>query len=219
MKKLYPLPILLFFIYSLNAQSPTSVFTSSDCNSVRTFDSTDEGFSSPSIYSDDDNVSFFWNSTIGALVESSGIIVREGSLISPLFIKNVSGQTVVGFTYSAPAGTEYRIRVISGLIGTPLEILATTANGPEWDPLPSASGTLCLLLVDADLAVAQGLRYEFSFRANQASDIIFDNFSINAATAPLPVTFLGFVARKNNNGSIKLLWDVGEEINVNSYSV
>jgi hypothetical protein len=49
--------------------------------------------------------------------------------------------------------------------------------------------------------------------------MIFDNFAINSSNAPLPVTFLGLVAKKNDNGTVKLLWDVGEEINVNSYSV
>jgi hypothetical protein len=195
------------------------VFASSDCNFIRTFDSTDEGFSSPSIYSDDNDVSFFWNSTSGALIESSGLSIRQGSLISPVFLNTLNGQTVVGFTYSAPLGTQYRIRVISGLIGTPLEILATTANGPDWTPLPSTSGSLCLLLVDADLTVGQGLRYEFSFRAIQTQDMLFDNFAINSANSPLPVTFLGFVARKNDNGTTHLLWDVGEEVNVNNYSV
>ncbi len=220
MKKFYLLLLSLIFISSLSlAQSPTSVFVSSDCNFVRDFNSSDEGFSSPSIYSDDNDVSFYWSSTAGALLETSGLTNRTGSLISPVFLNTLNGQTVVGFTYSAPPGTEYRVRVISGLIGTPLEILATTANGPQWSPLPSTSGNLCLLLMDADITVGQGLRYEFSFRATQALDILFDNFAINSANAPLPVTFLGFVARKNNDGTTKLLWDVAEEINVNNYVV
>jgi Secretion system C-terminal sorting domain len=220
MKKFYSFLVVAICISVFSfAQSPTSVFVSSDCNFIRNFDSTDEGFSSPSIYSDDNDVSFFWNSTSGSLVESSGLGIRQGSLISPVFLNTLSGQTVVGFTYSAPVGTEYRIRIISGLIGTPLEILATTANGPNWTALPSTSGSLCLLLVDADLTVGQGLRYEFSFRAIQTQNIVFDNFAINSANSPLPVTFLGFVARKNDNGSTNLLWDVGEEVNVNSYTV
>lgn len=220
MKKFYLFATSLFFLCtSLSPQSPTTVVASSDCNFIRDFNTSDEGFSSPSIYAGDDDVSFFWNSTAGALLETSGLISREGSLISPVFLNTLSGQTVVGFTYSAPAGTQYRIRVISGLIGTPLEILATTANGPEWDTLPSTSGSLCLLLLDTDITVGAGLRYEFSFRANQAADIVFDNFAINSTNAPLPVTFLGFVARKNENGTTRLLWNVGEEINVNSYVV
>jgi hypothetical protein len=220
MKKIYSAVILLCLISILtNAQSPTSVFASSDCNSVRNFDLSDEGFSSPSIYSDDENVSFYWHASAGALIDSSGLPLREGSLISPLFINNMGGQTVVGFTYSAPAGTQYRIRVISGTIGAPLELLATTANGPLWTPLPSTSGTMCLLLVDADLTPGQGLRYEFTFRAVLPDNILFDNFSINSANAQLPVTFLGFIAKKNDNGTTKLLWNVGDEISVNNYVV
>jgi len=219
MKKLYPFIISLLFVYSATAQSPTFVFTSSDCNFIRDFTLSDEGFSSPSIYSNDNDVSFFWNSGAGALIESSGLTSRTGSVISPVFLNTLNGQTVVGFTYNVPAGTEYRIRVISGLIGTPLEILATTANGPVWTALPSTSGSLCLLLVDADLTVGQGLRYEFSFRATAPGSMLFDNFAINTAQSPLPVTFRGFVAKKNDNNTIKLLWDVGDEVNVNSYVV
>jgi len=220
MKKIYLLASSFIFVsVFLNAQSPTTVIVSSDCNFIRNFNTTDEGFSSPSIYSSDDNVSFYWNAGAGALVENSGLVNREGSLISPVFLNTLGGQTVVGFTYSAPPVTEYRIRVISGLIGTPLEILATTANGPEWDPLPSTSGNLCLLLLDADLTVGAGLRYEVSFRASQAVDILFDNFAINSTNSPLPVTFMGFVARKNDNGTTKLLWNVGEEVNVTRYVV
>jgi hypothetical protein len=220
MKKFYSFVISAILLSTvLNAQSPTTVTASSDCNFIRDFNTTDEGFSSPSIYADDNNVSFFWNAGAGALIESSGLVNREGSLISPVFLNTMGGQSVVGFTYAAPAGTEYRVRVISGLIGTPLEILATTANGPVWTALPATSGSLCLLLVDADLAVGQGLRYEFSFRASAAGNMLFDNFAINSTNAPLPVTFMGFVARKNDNGTTRLLWNVGEEINVTSYVV
>ena len=50
-------------------------------------------------------------------------------------------------------------------------------------------------------------------------NMLFDNFALNSAQAPLPVTFRGFVASKINDNSIKLLWDVGDEINVNNYVV
>ncbi len=113
----------------LAAQSPTTVNPSAGCSFVFNFNSSDEGFSSPSIYSDDDDVSFFWNATDGALVDNSGISNRDGSLISPIYPNSLNGQTIVGFTYSAPAGTDYRIRIISGVNA---DILATTANGPVW---------------------------------------------------------------------------------------
>jgi hypothetical protein len=220
MKKFYSFVVSLILVSGLlNAQSPTTVLVSSDCNFIRNFSTSDEGFSSPSIYSSDANVSFYWNASAGALIESSGITNREASLISPVFLNTLTGQTVIGFTYSAPAGTQYRIRVITSVINPPLEILATTANGPLWSPLPSTSGSMCLLLLDADLPTGAGIRYEISFRANQATDILFDNFAINSANSPLPVTFLGFVARKNDNGTTRLLWNVGEEMNVTRYVV
>lgn len=220
MKKLYALfSVLIAGALVSQAQNPTSVFVSSDCNFVRDFDASDEGFSSPSIYADDENTSFYWTAATDAWIESSGLAARDGSLISPVYLNTMGGQTAVGFSYNVPAGTEYRIRIISGTIASQLEILATTANGPVWDPLPSTSGNLCLLLVDPDLYVGATLRYEVSFRAVNAGDMLFDNFAINSANAPLPVTFLGFVAKKNNDGTTNLLWNVGEEINVNSYVV
>ncbi|HMK03630.1 MAG TPA: T9SS type A sorting domain-containing protein, partial [Ferruginibacter sp.] len=39
------------------------------------------------------------------------------------------------------------------------------------------------------------------------------------AGGPLPVTFEGFVARKNTDGRLNLLWDVGTEVNVKGYYV
>lgn len=220
MKKLYALFSLLVVCALVSqAQNPTTVFTSSDCNFIRDFNLTDEGFSSPSIYADDENTSFYWSQASGAYIESSGLAARDASVISPVFLNTLGGQTVVGFTYNVPAGTEYRIRVISGTIASQLEILATTANGPVWDPLPSTSGNLCLLLVDPDIYVGATLRYEISFRAVATGDMLFDNFAINSTNAPLPVTFLGFVAKKNADGTTKLLWNVGDEINVNNYVV
>lgn len=212
--------ITLFFLsVESKAQSPTVVSSSTDCGFVRNFTNSDEGFSSPSIYSDDNDVSFFWISSSGDLVENSGLIIRAGSLISPVYPSTTPGITSVGFTYSAPVGTEYRIRVIAGAGNAPLNILATTANGPQWTALPSTSGSLCLQLSDADIQSGQAIRYEFSFRAAVAGDITFDDFGVSAANAPLPVTFLGFVAKKNSDATVKLLWDVADEINVKGYYV
>ena len=219
MKKFYSFIISLLFVWSASAQSPTFVFSSSDCNFVQNFSLTNGGFSSPSIYSDDDDVSFYWVQAFSAFIETSGLTNRTGSVISPVFLNTQNGQAVTGFRYDVPAGTEYRLRIISGTIGQPLEILATTANGPVWTALPSTSGSLCLLLLDADLHVGQGLRYEISFRATVAGNMLFTNFATASQQASLPVTFRGFVARKNDNNTINLLWDVGDEINVNSYVV
>ncbi len=74
-------------------------------------------------------------------------------------------------------------------------------------------------MTDADLALGIPIRYEFSFRSSTAGNITFDNFTLAAANAPLPVTFFGFVAKENADGSIKLLWNVGEEVNVKNYTV
>jgi hypothetical protein len=201
------------------AQAPTIVTEANNCTVFRNFNLSDEGFSSPSIYSDNDDVQFSWNAALGAEVESSGLVVRNGSLISPAYILNVNGQVTVGFQYSAPVGTEYRIRIISGANTPPLEILATTGNGPEYTALPATSGSICLLLSDADLTVGREIRFEIVFRVFLPGNVIFDNLAASVEGGPLPVTFEGFVAKKNADGTAKLLWDVGTEINVKGYYV
>ncbi len=199
------------------AQSPTIVTTATNCPVFRNFNNSDEGFSSPSIYSSSEDVSFFWNP--GAEIESSGLTVRNGSLISPSYILTVEGQITVGFRYSAPANSEFRIRIITGASSPPLEVLATTANGPVFTALPGTSGNICLLLTDADLTIGRAVRFEFTFRANQLGNVLFDDLSLPVSAGPLPVIFEGFVARKNTDGTIKLLWDVATEMNVKGYYV
>lgn len=222
MRKLYPLITALFLIsLTSQAQNPTSVFVSTLCNFVEDFENDDGGFTSPSIYSDDNNTSFFWNATDNAWVETSGLSNRVASLISPAFINSLTGITTVGFFFNMPAGTEFRIRVLSGTIGPNVNIVATTANGPVWDPLPSTSGAFCIDLMDPDI-VPGTLRFEISFRANSFTDMLFDDFKLRipiVRDGGLPVTFLGFVAKKIANGNTKLLWEIGDEINVSHYAV
>jgi len=202
-----------------NAQHPTFVSTATNCTVFRNFNTSDEGFSSPSIYSDANDVSFFWNPGAGAEIESSGLAIRSGSLISPVFVQSEPSHITIGFKYNVPAGTEFRLRIISAVNPGPLEILATTANGPMYTALAGTSGSVCLSLIDEDLQVGQMVRFEFTFRAIAPGDMQFDDLSLSVAAGPLPVTFEGFVARKNSDESIKLLWNVGNEINVKGYFV
>ncbi len=204
------------------AQYPTTSTNITGCTVFRNFNTTDEGFSSPSIYSDANDVAFNWNPTLGAEIENSGLNGRTGSLISPVYVLAETGQTTIGFKYEAPAGTEYRIRIITAAANPPLEILATTANGPVYTALPSTSGKLCLRLTDQDLVAGQQIRYEFTFRVKPgtANDrVLFDDLSVAVQGGPLPVTFEGFVARRMDDGSTKLLWNVGHEVNVQGYYV
>jgi hypothetical protein len=201
------------------AQSPTVVTAVSNCTVFRNFNTSNEGFSSPSIYSDANDVSFFWNSGGGNEVENSGLTVRNSSLISPIYFNSAPGEVTVGFSYTAPAGTEYRVRVVTGIIGSPSEILASTAVGPIYTALPGTSGSICLLLSDPDLTPGSAIRFEFTFRANQPGNIQFDDLALTVSAGPLPVTFEGFVARKNDDGTLKLIWNVGEEVNVKGYYV
>jgi len=201
------------------AQSPTVVTNAVNCFPFRNFNTTNEGFSSPSIYSGNDDAAFDWSSTAGAELETSGLSVRSSSLISPVYIQSGGGNISIGFRYIAPPGSDYRIRIITGVIGSPLEVLASTSNGPVYTPFPSTSGNICLLLTDADLVLGRPVRFEFVYRMSQPGDALFDDLALSIAGIPLPVTFEGFVARKNTDGSLKLLWNVSEEVNVKGYYV
>ena len=204
------------------AQYPTTATNITGCTVFKNFDKTNEGFSSPSIYSDANDVAFNYSPTAGAEIEQSGLNGRTGSLISPIYVLPETGQTTVGFKYEAPAGTEYRIRIITAVSNPPLEILATTANGPVYTALPGTSGNICVRLTDQDLVAGQQIRFEFTFRVKTGTAnerVLFDDLSLAVQGGPLPVTFEGFVARKMDDGSTKLLWNVGQEINVQGYNV
>ena len=222
MKKFLLLVLTCSSVIAASAQSPTTQTSVTGCSVFRNFNATDDGFSSQSIYSNDNDVAFVWTLATGAFIENSGLNSRSGSLISPIYTLSETGQTTVGFKYEAPAGTEYRIRIITAASNPPLEILANTANGPVYTALPATSGNICVRLTDQDLFSGQQIRYEFTFRVpsgNQNQRVLFDDLSIAVQGGPLPVTFEGFVARKMDDGSTKLLWNVGREVNVQGYYV
>lgn len=209
---------LCFSTIEILGQQPTTTTPSIDCNFTYTFNTTDEGFSSPSIYSDDNDLSFFWDGS--KLIENSGLNgFRTASTISGIFVNNEVSQTTLGFDYVVPNNAEYRIRIISGSINPPLEILGTTANGPVWTEFPATSGSLCLTLKDNDLPFGTMIRYEITIRATAGGNMIIDNFRKSSQNSPLPVTFLGFIAKENPTGTTKLIWNVSEEINVEKYLV
>lgn len=201
------------------SQQPTTVVASANCGFVYNFNTTDEGFSSPSIYSDANDFGLFWNGANLSETTGANFSNRTASTISGIYLNNESVRSTVGFDYVVPAGTEYRIRIISGQFSPPLEILASTANGPIWTAFPSTSGSLCLELRDNDLVVGGQIRYEITFRTINPGPIVIDNFRRASQNIPLPVTFLGFIARDTPDGLTKLLWNVGEEVNVMGYEI
>jgi len=223
----------LLSISQLKAQSPTTVTQGNACNVVQDFNTTAGGFTAPSIYRDD-SYSLNWTGAgpNGQWVSSSSPTVPpyEASIISPVYPNTALDGTVdIGFSFTAPAGTLYRIRVIRPNIalGT-ADILAITSEGPpvnangtpNWTALPGTSGTICLRLLDEDVHPGQELRYEFVFYVpTLAAPVTFDNFALNAnAAAPLPVTFMGIMATREKN-TVSLKWDVASEENVREYQV
>jgi len=222
MKKFLLLAFICFSIIAATAQSPTYSINSSNCSVFKNFNTSDEYFSSPSIYSSDQDVQFNWNFPLGAEIENSGADARSGSLISPIYTLAQTGEVTLGFKYQAPIGTQYRIRIITSASNPPLEILATTANGPTYTNLPNTSGNICVKLSDQDLIAGKQVRFEFTFRVgtgHQNEIVLFDDLALSVQGGPLPVTFQGFVARKLDDGTTKLLWDVSHEVNVKGYYV
>lgn len=223
MKKFLLSALTCLSIIVASAQYPTTQTNSTLCIPSIFFTASDEGFSSPSIYSSDQDVQFNWILSQGAEIENSGLNGRTGSLISPSYNLIKSGEVTIGFKYQAPSNTEYRIRIISAVSNPPLEVLATTANGPVYTLLPSTAGNLCVKLTDLDLIAGKPVRFEFTFRVKtgHADEIVlFDDLALDVAQGgPLPVTFQGFVARKLDDGTTKLLWDVSQEVNVKGYYV
>jgi len=215
------------------AQSPTTVTNNNTCAVVQDFNTNNGNFTAPSIYSDQYDYEFNWTGAGpgGMMVSSSQVIGApyETSLISPIYQNTaLDGTAIVGFSYSAPANTLYRIRVIRpNLVSGGADILATTSQGPpvfgttnNWAVLPAASGNICLQLNDADIHTGQNLRFEFTFYVTStASRVNFDNFALNSiAAAPLPVTFMGLVANRIDNG-VNVKWDVAEEVDVKEYQL
>jgi hypothetical protein len=224
---------LILGVSQLRAQNPTTVTQGNACSVVQDFNTTTGGFTTPSIYRDD-SYSFDWTgpAATGQFVSSSAPTVApyEASIISPVYPNTALDATIdIGFSFTAPAGTLYRIRVIRPNIalGT-ADILALTSEGPpvnsdgspNWTALPGTSGTICLRLLDEDIHPGQNLRYEFVFYVpTLAAAVTFDDFALNAnAAAPLPVTFLGIVANREKS-TVNLKWDVASEENVREYQV
>ena len=205
-----------------SSQNPTTIASSINVRVVEDFNSGHGSFSSASLYSNPDDASFYYNASSGAWIESSGLAIRDASIISSVYLNNqLSGGISIGFSFQAPAGTQYRIRIINALCNCTggATLAGTTANGPLWTMLPSVSGTLNLKLNDADLYQGQNLRFEISFRVSSFGNILFDNFALgDVAASPLPVTFKGIFAQQVNNAT-QLVWDVADEIDVRGYEV
>ncbi|RYD70693.1 MAG: T9SS type A sorting domain-containing protein [Verrucomicrobiaceae bacterium] len=206
-----------------SAQNQTYVAPSNNCDVIEDFNTTSGEFRSTSIFTESDYTEFHWDSTAGYWIETSGLAVRNGSLISPVYInQQQSGGIDLGFRYKACAGGQYRVRIINvqcTCVGG-YDVVANTANGPVWTNFPADAGRLCIRLNDGDLYEGQKFRVEISFRGTTPCDWEFDDLSLGGEQGAiiLPVTFLGINAKKENN-AVRVLWDVAQEVDVLTYDV
>lgn len=204
------------------AQNPTSFTNSNECNVVEDFNLDRGGFTSYSLYAGRDQVEFYYiPAPVGHWLQNNDLAVREASIISGVYNSTMTGSAIVGFKYQAPPESDYRIRIINAQCNCTggEELLATTAIGYIWTPLPSTEGRICIKINDADIYQGQNIRYEISIRTKLTGEVIIDDFSLGeVAQSPLPVTFKGIVARSENN-AVNVQWDVADEMDVRGYEV
>lgn len=168
---------------------------------------------------------------------------RVLNIISPPYNNpNPNGTFNVGFYYivNNPAVDRFQVRIISVTqtpMGTVSNVEATSGlqsfaawstptvyidNGPNPTPLLNGfEGTVCIRLVDPDIVNGPNttFRVEVSYIINEAFFAVFDNLSIGPVQIPLPVSFIGLLANRNNDNSVALKWDVTEEVNVQEYKI
>jgi hypothetical protein len=168
---------------------------------------------------------------------------RVLNIISPPYQNpNPNGTFNVGFYYivNNPLVDRFQVRIISvtqTLMGTVTNVEATSGlqsfsawsvpkiyvdNGPNaTNLLDGFEGNVCIRLVDPDIQNGPNttFRVEVSYIINEAFFAVFDDLSIGPLNSPLPVNFIGLVARRNTDNTVDLKWDVSEEINVQQYQV
>lgn len=189
-----------------------------------------------------------FNNTSGSTAGFTGDFVLGNSGGDGVLIKSrpiaTAVYTVTTPTYTLPAGTNFigygfdldgteRIARVEAAIS-----YVSTLNGeittiflaqfvPSYNP-GATNADVCRAIATSDLPgfpAGGSYRFRFEFTPNTGGglttqNITFDDFRTNGtlAQAPLPVTFIGFDAKKLSNGS-QLTWKVGGEINVNRYEI
>src|SRR6476661_11003881 len=69
-----------------NAQHPTTIAPSNNCDVVQDFNDNPGDYRSPSIFTESDYTEFNWDSTTGMWYEHSGLAQRSASIISCVYI-------------------------------------------------------------------------------------------------------------------------------------
>lgn len=240
----------LFFLLTVcaSAQIPTTTTTGTCVGVIANFNTNDNGYNSPSIYGSIFDSSFYYNASRGYWTdylppfrETAPGSPRVLNIISPPYVNpNPTGTFNVGFYYIVrdPAVDRFQVRIISvttTAMGTVTNVEATSGlqffstwstptayTDPVTPLLNGQQGTICIRLVDPDIinSLNTTFRVEVSYIINEPFFAVFDNLSIGPAQIPLPVSFIGLLANRNNNdNSVILKWDVTEEVNVQEYQV
>jgi Secretion system C-terminal sorting domain len=175
MKKIYPakailIGSLLFISFLANAQTPTMVGPGICDGVVANFNTSDNGFNSPSVYGSIFDSSFYyhagrgyWTDYLPPFRTSTPGFPRVMNIISPPFVNsNPVGTFNVGFSYivGSPASDRFQVRIISVSVtpqGTVTNVEATSGvqffsswstptayvdgiTAPAPDPTPMLNG-------------------------------------------------------------------------------
>lgn len=126
------------------------------------------------------------------------------------------------------ARVEVAVTYISTLNGEMTTVFLTQFVPTYNTSMSPAIATVCRVVSLSDLpGFPTGGQYRFRFELTPntgngqiGQNISFDDFRTNGtlSQSPLPVTFIGFSARKTTGGT-ELTWKVGGEENVNRYEV
>lgn len=238
----------IFFLVTVygSAQVPTTTVPGICAGVIANFNTNDNGFNSPSIYGSIFDSSLYYNAARGYWTDylppfrvNAPGFPRVMNIISPPYNNpNPNGTFTVGFYYivNNPAVDRFQVRIISltqTSLGTVTNVEATSGVqffsnwstpklyvDPETPLLNGFEGTVCIRLIDPDIVNANTtFRVEVSYIINEAFFAVFDNVSIGPPQSPLPVSYIGLVANRNNDNSASLRWDVTEEVNVLEYQI
>jgi len=156
MKKIYTvaiiLPCILLSSFVVVAQTPTQVTTGICTGVVANFNTTDDGFNSPSVYGSIFDSSFYYHAGRGYWTDylppyrtTSPGAPRVMNIISPPYANpNPNGTFNVGFHYIVPnpATDRFQVRIISvtqTALGTVTDVEATSGVQffASWPPAPT----------------------------------------------------------------------------------
>jgi hypothetical protein len=235
MEQLYPLrKVLTAVIFTF--LSYTAISQTSPCGPiVQDFNNTGgtmAGFTSSTVLSSAPGFTYGITGQNGFLQRCN--IPSQGTaffIISPTY-QSLASQTSIGWGFTLSGSVEAsQVDVFVQYIDNTGNINSVLVYTNTSTPYTGPNGNKQLVICETtDISTITGFTAGEPFRivveltaeaaSNNNQCMIFDDFRVTgtAAQAPLPVTFVGFGARKTDAG-VELIWNVAGERDVQSYIV